>query len=234
MTGFINTDLLVNEYKTPTHWSDLYTLKYDIVPQDIINYELSKKDDYAKNGYGYENKDYASAYAIQVEINSNSDEATYLDLVNKDQNFVNAVNDLIIKASATGEIYIPDGAKVALLIKGKYDFNKYHGLTDHDLPLPIKREKDKTYIDLLHQGYDAQAAWGIEVKSDIQENKPTNVHKADIVFLHILGTSTTVIYLPTVKRSERNDSAYIKIGSVSGFGNWQNVKVDNNLFIYPW
>lgn len=107
-------------------------------------------------------------------------------------------------------------------------------MTNHDVPQQMLREDGKTYIDLLHTGYDELAAWGIEIKTDNKVKMPTSVHRADIVLLHILGTDMTVIYMPTVERKLRDDSTYIKVGEVLGFGDWKNVRVDSKLNITKW
>ena len=143
MTNY--TDELVNEYTTgQPHWSDLYELRFNKVPQSILDYAADKAAEYNENGFGYKDKDYNNLYkSIQIDANANSDEATYLDLILNSSDFINEVNNLIIEASDKGEIFIPDNQQTAPLIKGLYKFNDYHGLKDHDLPTKIKREQGK-------------------------------------------------------------------------------------------
>ena len=100
----------------------------------------------------------------------------------------------------------------------------------------MQYEKGKTFADILRSSKNRrnpQAAWRIEIKTDNQINKPTSVHKADIVFLHVLGTDQIVIYLPTVGNAERTDDTYICVGSGNG-GSWKNVRIQENWSITQW
>lgn len=229
------TSSLIAEYSEPTRYSDLYFLKKKTLPEDVRNYFIRKAKGYENVSYAYAGKDYTNiAKTSQIDINANSDENTYCLLLQTDQAFVEAINNLILTAAEKGEIYIPEWTSQPLLVDGIYDFNTNHGLTNHDLFQDIKREPYKTYIDLLRREKNPSVIQGIEVKTDNKEKQPTGMHKADLVLLHILGTTTTVVYAPTVPYNERTDTTYVKIGSLTDFGEWYNIRVDAALNITKW
>lgn len=227
------TNFIINR----TKWSDLFNLKVQVVPQDIRTFMAEKRDRYNENGFGYQGKNYSNLpHCTQVDTNAISDEATFLDLINNNKDFVAAVNNIINEWAKTGEIYVSPETGLPFIIEGTYEFNSYHGMTDHDLPQHMRYEKGKTFADILRSSKNHrnhQAAWRIEIKTDAQINKPTSVHKADIVFLHVLGTSRIIIYLPTVGNAERTDDTYICVGSYNG-GSWKNVRIQEDWSITPW
>jgi hypothetical protein len=102
----------------------------------------------------------------------------------------------------------------------------------------MQYEKGKTYADLLRSPKNRrnpQAAWRIEIKTDNQVNKPTSLHKADIVLLHVLGTDKIAIYLPTVGNAERTDDTYIYAGIADGsMFNWKNIRILEDWSITKW
>jgi hypothetical protein len=107
-------------------------------------------------------------------------------------------------------------------------------MTDHDLPQQMRYEKGKTYADLLSVKFSRDIAWRVEVKTDVVNNKPTGVHKADIVFLHILGTNTIIMYLPTAPNETRSDETYVCAGSTSPNTEWHDIKVNDDWSIESW
>ena len=175
-------------------------------------------------------------HCTQIDANAVSDEATFLELINNNKAFVEAVNKLINESAAAGEIYVSPKTGLPFIIEGTYDFNKYHGMTDHDLPQHMQHEKGKTYADILRakeNKWNPQAAWRIEIKTDNQINMPTSMHKADIVLLHVLGTDQIVIFLPTVCNEDRTDDTYICVGGGNG-GEWKNVRIHEDWSISKW
>lgn len=231
------SDALPNEYaqKIPTCWSDLYMGRVQVVPEDIRTFAANKCQSYAENGYGYKDKDYSDLpRSVQIDTNANSDEATVLNLINTNKDFVKRVNDRITELAKAGKIYVPPTGQ-PLLLSGQYKFNDYHGMTNHDLPQPMKYEKNKTHADLLSAGFHrGPIAWRVEVKSDVTNNKPNGMHKADIVFLHILGTGNILMYLPTAPNETRSDSTYMCAGDTIPDTTWHNIKVDRDWSIKPW
>jgi hypothetical protein len=229
--------MVTNSIIDKTKWSDLFNIKVQTVPQDIRTFMAEKCERYKENGFGYKGKNYANlTHSDQVDTNAVSDEATFLDLINNNKDFVAAVNNIINEWAKTGEIYVSPETGLPFIIEGTYEFNRYHGMTDHDLPQHMQYEKGKTFADILRSSKNRrnpQAAWRIEIKTDNQINKPTSVHKADIVFLHVLGTDQIVIYLPTVGNAERTDDTYICVGSGNG-GSWKNVRIQEDWSITPW
>lgn len=229
--------MVTNSAIDKTKWSDLFNLKVKVVPQDIRTFMAEKRERYKENGFGYKDKNYANlTYCAQVDTNAASDEATFLDLINNNKDFVAAVNNIINKWAKTGKIYVSPETGLPFIIEGTYEFNSYHGMTDHDLPQHMQYEKGKTFADILRSSKNRrnpQAAWRIEIKTDNKIAKPTSVHKADIVFLHVLGTNQIVIYLPTVGNAERTDDTYICVDSGNG-GNWKNVRIQEDWSIVPW
>ena len=229
--------MVTNSIIDRTKWSDLFNIKVQTVPQDIRTFMAEKCERYNENGFGYQGKNYADLpHCAQIDINAISDEATFLDLINNNKDFVAAVNSIINEYAKAGEIYVSPETGLPFIIEGTYEFNRYHGMTDHDLPQHMQYEKGKTFADILRSSKNRrnpQAAWRIEIKTDNQINKPTSVHKADIVFLHVLGTDQIVIYLPTVGNAERTDDTYICVGSGNG-GSWKNVRIQENWSITQW
>lgn len=229
--------MVTNSIIDRTKWSDLFNIKVQTVPQDIRTFTAEKCERYNENGFGYQGKNYADLpHCAQIDINAISDEATFLDLINNNKDFVAAVNSIINEYAKAGKIYVSPETGLPFIIEGTYEFNRYHGMTDHDLPQHMQYEKGKTFADILRSSKNRrnpQAAWRIEIKTDNQINKPTSVHKADIVFLHVLGTDQIVIYLPTVGNAERTDDTYICVGSGNG-GSWKNVRIQENWSITQW
>jgi hypothetical protein len=231
------SDALPDEYakNVPTLWSDLYMGRVQVVPEDIKEFAANKCKAYATNGYGYEGKDYSNLQkSVQIDANANSDEATIRNLINNDTDFVERVNARIAELARAGDIYAPT-AEQPLLLSGHYKFNDYHGMTNHDLPQPMHYEEGKTHADLLSAGFHrGPIAWRVEVKTDVVNKQPTGVHKADIVFLHILGTNTIMMYLPTAPNETRSDATYICAGNTSPNTEWHNIKVNKDWSIKPW
>jgi hypothetical protein len=229
--------MVTNSIIDKTKWSDLFNIKVQTVPQDIRTFMAEKCERYKENGFGYKGKNYANlTHSAQVDTNAVSDEATFLNLINNNKDFVAAVNNIINEWAKAGEIYVSPETGLPFIIEGTYEFNSYHGMTNHDMPQHMQYEKGKTFADILRSSKNRrnpQAAWRIEIKTDNQINKPTSVHKADIVFLHVLGTDQIVIYLPTVGNAERTDDTYSCVGSVNG-GSWKNVRIQEDWSITPW
>lgn len=222
-----------------TRYSDLYNLIIQTVPQDVRTFMAEKCERYNENGYGYEGKDYSKLpRTAQIDINAVSDEATFLDLINNNKDFVDAVNEAIKRLAAEGKIYVSPTTGLPFIIEGTYEFNSYHGMTDHDAFQHMQYEEGKTYADLLRSSKNCrnpQAAWRIEIKTDNQINMPTKVHKADIVLLHVLGTDEIVIYLPTVCNAERTDATYIYAGKANGsIFDWKNIRIQEDWSITKW
>jgi hypothetical protein len=229
------SDPLIKEYQ-PTLWSDIYLRKVSVVPEDLREFAATKGRRYLENGFGYVGKDYSDLQkSIQIDANAVSDEATVLYLINNDQDFINRVNKRITDLANEGQIYVSPKTGKPFIISGKYMFNANHGMTDHDLPQQMTYEKGKTYADLLSTGYrEAQTAWRVEVKTDINQKKPSGMHKAEIVFLHILGTNEVEMYLPTAENSTRTDDTYICAGHTSTNIEWHNIRIDKDWTIKPW
>lgn len=229
--------MVTNSIIDRTKWSDLFNIKVQTVPQDIRTFMAEKCERYNENGFGYQGKNYADLpHCTQIDINAVSDEETFLNLINNNKTFVDAVNSIIKECAKAGEIYVDPSTHLPFLIEGIYEFNKYHGMTDHDLPQHMQYEKGKTFADILRSSKNTrnpQAAWRIEIKTDNQLNKPTSMHKADIVFLHILGTNQIAIYLPTVCNAERTDDTYI-LASCGNGGEWKNVRIQEDWSITKW
>ena len=231
--------MVTNSIIDRTKWSDLFNIKVQTVPQDIRTFMTEKCERYDENGFGYQGKNYANLpRCAQIDINAVSDEATFLDLINNNKDFVDAVNAAINKFAIDGKIYVSTETGLPFIIEGTYEFNSYHGMTNHDLPQHMQYEKGKTFADILRSPKNrrnSQAAWRIEIKTDNQINKPTSVHKADIVLLHVLGTDQIVIYLPTVSNAERTDDTYIYAGVADGsmFG-WKNIRIQEDWSITEW
>lgn len=232
------SDALPNEYaeNIQTLWSDIYMQKVQVVPEDIREFAAKKCQCYAENGFGYKGKDYSDLQkSIQIDTNAVSDEETVLYLINNDKDFVDRVNKRIQDLADLGQIYISPETGKPFILKGNYRFNAYHGMTDHDLPQQMQYEKGKTYADLLSAGYkDTETAWRVEVKTDITQKKPSGMHKAEIVFLHILGTDVLEMYLPTVENSKRTDETYMCAGHTSTNIEWHNIKVNKDWTIASW
>jgi hypothetical protein len=222
-----------------TRYSDLFNLSLQTVPQDVRTFMVEKCEIYNENGYGYKDKDYSNLpRTAQIDINAVSDEATFLDLINNNKDFVAAVNAVINKFAAERKIYVSPTTGLPFIIEGTYEFNSYHGMTDHDAFQHMQYEKGKTYADLLRskKNYqNSQAAWRIEIKTDNKINMPTSLHKADVVLLHVLGTDEIVIYLPTVGNAERTDATYIYAGKADGsMFNWKNIRIQEDWSITRW
>jgi hypothetical protein len=211
-------------------------LRLHSVPEDVREFATIKGQRYSENGFGYKGKDYSDLQkSIQIDTNAISDESTIHYLINYDQDFINRVNKRITDLAREGKIYISPKTGNPFIISGQYKFNDNHGMTDHDLPQQMTYEKGKTYADLISTGYrDDQAAWRIEVKTDIDQKKPNGMHKAEIVFLHILGTNEVEMYLPTVENSKRTDDTYICAGHTTTNVEWHNVRIDKDWSIKPW
>ena len=213
-----------------TKYNDLYELNILVVPQDVRNFMKEKAEHYKNNSqFAYENKDYATPKALQIDVNANSDEAVYLDLINNNKEFVDAINNKIKEFKINNpNITLPN-----CYLEGKYTFNTYHGMTDHNKFQHMLYENGKTVVDLLHDGYSKTAAWRVEIKSSFElSDFVKECHKTEILLKHILGTTDTYIYMPT--NFNRPDDCYICIGIVSGFGNWKNVKINDNWEISKW
>jgi hypothetical protein len=222
---------------SPTKWSDIYNLSVQTVPQDVRKFAQEKAERYESNGYGYDNKDYFNLpYSIQFDTNAAADEAAFLDLINNNQFFVDSVNSLIRSKAETGEIYVSPKTGRPFIIDGAYEFNYYHGITDHDQPQHMQYEAGKTHADILRDRknhWNPEAAWRIEIKTGIKKAKPTSMHKADVVFLHVLGTDQIVVYLPTVGNADRTDDTYIEAG-VGCCDGWTNVRIKEDWSITRW
>ena len=221
----------------PTKWSDLYNLSVQSVPCDIREFAQQKAERYKNNGFGYEGKNYFNLpYSTQFDTNAAADEEAFLDLINNNKVFVESVNNLIKALADAGKIYVSPETGLPFIIDGVYEFNYYHGMTDHDLPQHMQYEEGKTHADILRgrkNRWNPRAAWRIEIKTSNQIDKPTSMHKADIVFLHVLGTDQIVMYLPTVGNAARTDDTYIMagIGHCSG---WTNVRINEDWSITRW
>lgn len=220
-----------------TKWSDLYNLSVQIVPQDVRKFAQEKADRYKNNGYGYDNKDYFNLqYSTQTDTNAAADEEVFLDLINNNKFFVESLNSLIKSKAEAGEIYVSPKTGQPFLIEGVYEFNYYHGITDHDLPQHMQYEEGKTHADILRgreNRWNSGAAWRIEVKTGKQVAKPTSMHKADIVLLHVLGTDQIVVYLPTVGNADRTDETYIEAG-IGHCDGWTNIRINEDWSITRW
>ena len=215
-------------------YSDMYLGRVSHVPVAFRRFMSDKAEKYSKNGFGYDGKDYTSQLAHQIDINSNSDEATSVDLLNNDKEFVNKLNELI--ANATIKIVDKNGRHISR-VSGVYRHNQNHGAGDNDVPGHLVHENGKSYIDILRkreQAFDGSAVWSIEIKSDVANKQPKSVHTADLVLLHILGTDTVQVYASANPRGQRADESYINIGSISGHGQWNNIRVAYDWTILPF
>jgi hypothetical protein len=138
--------MLQNTTARPTKWSDLYSLSVQTVPQDVREFAQQKAECYKSTGYGYKGKDYFNLqHSIQIDTNATSDEEVFLDLINNNKVFVESVNNLIKTWANAGEVYVSPETGSPFIIDGTYEFNSYHGMTDHDLPQHMQYEKGKTY-----------------------------------------------------------------------------------------
>jgi hypothetical protein len=218
----------------PTRWSDLYTNKVSVVPEDVRIFTRELCERYATNGFGYEGKDYSNyPKTAQIEANATSDEGTFLSLLN-DPVFVQLLNNHILSVADKLNI-CRNAAGMPLLVRGTYKFNDYHGMLDHDAIQHMQYEKDKPYADILSVDYpnnQFEFATQIEIKSTFSGDKPTKLHKADIILQHVLGTNKIVLFLPT--DFVRNDSSYVYAGTCEVNANWQNIHIDANWNISPW
>lgn len=218
----------------PTRWSDLYTIKVSVVPEDVRVFSGELCERYATNGFGYKDKDYSNLpKTTQIEANATSDEVTSLDLLN-DPVFVELLNNYILSIADKFNI-CRNAAGMPLLVRGTYKFNDYHGMSDHDAIQHMQYEEDKPYADILSVDYpnnQFEFATQIEIKSTFSGDKPTKLHKADIVLQHFLGTNKIALFLPT--DYIRNDSSYIYVGECEVNANWQNIHIDANWNITPW
>lgn len=241
MNNLVSNDFsneLIGDYakKTPTLWSDIFMCRVNTVPEDVRKFAAEKCNNYAKNGFGYKDKDYTDLQkSIQIDANAVADEATILELINNDRDFVTRVNTRIQELADEGQIFVSPETGLPFILAGAYKFNDYHGMTNHDLPQQMQYEKGKTYADLLSIGFHQKhTAWRVEVKTDVVQKTPKGVHKADIVFLHILGTNIIVMYLPTVDNSQRTDDTYICAGYTTANTEWHNIKINQDWSIRPW
>ena len=226
-------------------YSDMYTCAVPFVPESFRHFMIEKGEKYAANNHGYPNKDYTSSFAAQIEINSNADEASCFELL-KDSTFCKEVEHCIANASFKIQAFNSYEKRVCILSKldGVYSYNTNHGEINHDIPGHLtenqnsSQDKPKTYIDILRDSakskYNSSAIWSIEIKSSTENSLPKDMHHADLVFLHKLGTSTLFIYASPELRPNRADHTYRHIGTISGYGTWNNIKVENDWSIKKW
>ena len=226
-TAFNFTDAVINEYDPTTpalsevRWSKLAALKYAVVPECIKQFMREKAEYYKDKAWAYKDKDYSSPKSTQIEINSKSDEATILELLTgplKDE-----INKLLADACAKG-----------CSIPGKYrpithiSTYKFNGV-NQDIP----QHKAGTF-DLVRNDKDYTAVYSIEVKTSTTDNQPRELHRAELVLLHVLGKDQVVVFISPEPWETRTEANYVKLGTIDNVSGWKNVRVDLQWNITKW
>lgn len=221
------TDTLILDHSTaePTldevRWSQLAACKYPVVPQCIKEFMQEKAVYYADKPWAYEGKDYSSYKSTQIEINSKSDEAVILNLLKGP--LKTEINKLLENAYTNG-LYIP-GKYNHITHVSTYKFNG----EDQDIP----QHKAGTF-DLVRQDKDYAAVYSIEVKTSIFDNLPRELHKAELVLLHVLGKDQVVVFISPEPLEIREEANYIKIGTINNLSGWKNIRVNPDWTIQSW
>ena len=221
-TDAIIKDYTEEKYDQMVTWSDLYNLKYSRVPESIQQFMREKAEYYKDKSWAYKDKDYSSPKSIQIEINSKSDEVTMLALL-QTETFNLSLNSLLKQASSDG-IFIPGKYKPITEIS-TYKFNG----ENQDIP----QHKAGTF-DLVRTDKNYKAVYSIEVKTSIFSDRPRELHKAEMVLLHVLDKDEVVVFISAEPWETRRDENYIKIGTISNVSGWKNVRVDNQWNISTW
>ena len=177
---------------------------------------------YKDKPWAYSNKDYSSAYSTQIEVNSKSDEVNMLNLL-ATSDFKNELNRILAEAAAK-KIFIP-GRYNPITEVSKYKFNG----ENQDIP----QHKAGTF-DLVRDDKNYRAVYSIEVKTSISPNIPRELHKAEMVLLHVLNSDEVVVFISPEPWESRQESNYIKIGSIEKTTGWKNIRIDNQWNITAW
>lgn len=206
-------------------WSALANLKYAYVPKCIQIFMQEKAAYYADKPWAYATKNYASPQSTQIEINSKSDEQTMLKLLNSNPSFRSKVNECIVQAPFA----ILGYAKPIKSLASTYA----HNGQNQDIPNHQAGTFDLIKVD---RSWDpnCETAWSIEVKTSNKEGRPSSLHRADIVLLHILGKDQVQVFASPLPRKERNDDTYLSLGILEGVSGWTNIHVDNSWAITSW
>lgn len=217
------TGALIDEFALP-RWSQLASGEFTKVPQSIQEHMKEKAAYYADKEWAYKDKDYSSPKSTQIEINSKSDEAYILQLLNtNNQAFKTKLLNLLAQAAAN-KIFIP-GRYNPITELSTYKFNG----ENQDIP----HHKAGTF-DLVRTDREYRAVYSIEVKTSIFENRPSELHRAELVLLHILGKDKVIAFISPERWEDRKEANYIKIGEITEISGWKNVRVDSNWNITLW
>lgn len=221
------TDAVIAEYDQmePTldeiRWSHLAACKYSVMPECIKKFMQEKADYYKDKAWAYKDKDYSSPKSTQIEINSKSDEATILTLLSG--SLKAEINKLLAEAYTNG-LFIP-GKYKPITHLSTYKFNG----ENQDVP----QHKAGTF-DLIRQDKDYTAVYSIEVKTSIYDHLPRELHRAELVLLHVLGKDEIVAFISTEPWETRKETNYIKLGTIKNISGWRNVRVNSDWTIQPW
>ena len=224
-TDVMLTDSVTEPSITEVRWSQLAQLKYSKVPECIKVFMKEKADYYKDKPWAYTDKDYSSPKSTQIEINSKSDEATMLEMLNNPHSSLRVgLSNLIIEAAAEG-LVCRNRYNYPLLQLSHYKFNG----DNQDIPV-----HQAGTFDLVRDDTNYNAFYSIEVKTSIFDSQPTELHKAELVLLHVLGKDQVVVFLATAPWESRTNSTYVRLGCISGVTGWKNVRVDSQWNITKW
>lgn len=221
------TDAIIKDYTEEKYdqmvvWSDLYNLKYSQVPESIRQFMREKADYYKDKPWAYSGKDYSSPFSTQIEVNSKSDEVNMLHLL-ATVDFKDKLNKILANA-AEQQIFVP-GRYNPITEVSNYKFNG----ENQDIP----QHKAGTF-DLVRTDKNYRAAYSIEVKTSTSTARPKELHKAEIVLLHVLNTDEVVVFISPEPWESRQEINYINIGSIKETTGWKNVRIDNQWNITAW
>lgn len=219
--GIANTEHTKEPALNEMRWSQLAAGEYAVVPNCIKTFMQEKAAYYADKPWAYKDKDYSSPKSTQIEINSKSDEAIMLALLTGP--LKTEINKLLEIAAANG-LFIP-GKYRPITHLSTYTFNG----ENQDIP----HHKAGTF-DLIRQDNDYTAVYSIEVKTSIFDAQPRELHKAELVLLHILGKDEVVVFISPDPWETRTEANYIKLGIIKNVSGWKNIRVDFDWTIRPW
>ena len=215
-------------------------VKQTIVPEDIQNI-VSELCKHWEEGNGYEGKQYVGKeqYQLQLLINSNLGEVAAFYLLQQ-QDFIDELN-----------AFLADYPELAYnhVNCNEYTFNNATGAQTeaaHDiLDLSAPNPNKKGWTDLIRRdgvSFDKSAIWSIEVKNTTttSSRSPSGFHKADLVLVFYNDTKAIEALIPMInERKQRDDSCYIKLGTLSSTADpgykkitkdWQIIDFDEILY----
>lgn len=122
-TDALIEDVLESPTREANRWSKHVDGTYSVVPEDTRLFMQEKAEYYKDKPWAYEGKDYSNQSSTQIEINSKSDEATILAMLNDENSTLRqGILSLVAEAFKNG-VYCPSRYGKPITELSHYAFN---------------------------------------------------------------------------------------------------------------